>query len=252
MYHEDDYGNPFYDFVLFDQVFDILVSRNIIPIMCIGFMPDLPKGVEQILLKALAKDPKNRYQRMGEFAVALEKSADRQGRPTLKERKPARVRQKIKAGKPVSPNILRWLVLGLVGIALLFGASRLADFDQMAELILTSTPAFIPTPTFTQTPVASPTTTLSAPTQSMTITPTFTATPSLGISSSWERPADGMMMMYVPEGEFQMGSNDGNDDEKPIHIIFLDAFWMDKTEVTNEMYHRCVNAKECDNPGFGT
>jgi xylan 1,4-beta-xylosidase len=41
VYHEDANGNPLYDFVLFDQVFDILVSRNIIPIMCIGFMPDL-------------------------------------------------------------------------------------------------------------------------------------------------------------------------------------------------------------------
>ncbi|MFC1558450.1 hypothetical protein ACFL40_03745 [candidate division KSB1 bacterium] len=41
IYHEDADGNPFYDFTLFDQVFDILVSKNIIPIMCIGFMPDL-------------------------------------------------------------------------------------------------------------------------------------------------------------------------------------------------------------------
>ena len=41
IYHEDSDGNPFYDFTLFDQVFDIHVAKNIIPIMCIGFVPEL-------------------------------------------------------------------------------------------------------------------------------------------------------------------------------------------------------------------
>ena len=47
VYHEDADGNPFYDFTLFDQVFDILVSRDIIPIMCIGFVPDLLSSVSK-------------------------------------------------------------------------------------------------------------------------------------------------------------------------------------------------------------
>ena len=37
------------------------------------FVQNLPRDVERILLKALAKDPVNRYQRMGEFAIALER-----------------------------------------------------------------------------------------------------------------------------------------------------------------------------------
>ena len=41
IYHEDADGNPLYDFTLFDQVFDVLVKKNIIPIMCIGFIPEL-------------------------------------------------------------------------------------------------------------------------------------------------------------------------------------------------------------------
>ena len=53
---------------------------------------------------------------------------------------------------------------------------------------------------------------------------------------------DGMVMVYVPAGEFQMGSEDGEDDEKPIHTVYLDAFWIDQTEVTNTMYARCVEA----------
>jgi len=47
---------------------------------------------------------------------------------------------------------------------------------------------------------------------------------------------DGMVQVYIPSGKFQMGSEDGNNDEQPIHTVYLDAFWMDQTEVTNAMY----------------
>ena len=60
--------------------------------------------------------------------------------------------------------------------------------------------------------------------------------PALVIGSSWVRPADGMVMMYVPEGEFLMGSNVGGPDEQPVHAVYLDAFWIDQTEVTNAMF----------------
>jgi hypothetical protein len=44
--------------------------------------------------------------------------------------------------------------------------------------------------------------------------------PTLGVGSSWVRPADGMVMMYVPEGEFLMGSNVGGPDEQPVHAVY--------------------------------
>lgn len=47
---------------------------------------------------------------------------------------------------------------------------------------------------------------------------------------------DGMVLVYVPEGEFEMGSEDGMRHESPVHRVFLDAFWIDQTEVTNEMF----------------
>jgi len=37
------------------------------------FQPNLPEDLERILLKALAKSPDDRYQNMGEMAVALDK-----------------------------------------------------------------------------------------------------------------------------------------------------------------------------------
>jgi formylglycine-generating enzyme required for sulfatase activity len=74
-----------------------------------------------------------------------------------------------------------------------------------------------------------------------------TATPTPGPGSTWTRPADSMVMVYVPEGEFTMGSN-SYPDEQPIHTVYLDAFWIDQTEVTNKMYALCVDAGKCAPP----
>ena len=49
-------------------------------------------------------------------------------------------------------------------------------------------------------------------------------------------------MVLIPAGEFQMGSNTGSDDERPVHTVYVDAFYMDKYEVTNAQYKRFVDA----------
>ena len=51
-------------------------------------------------------------------------------------------------------------------------------------------------------------------------------------------------MMFIRAGEFWMGSddNDAEDDEKPRHTIYLDAFHIDKYEVTNAQYKKFVDA----------
>lgn len=43
---------------------------------------------------------------------------------------------------------------------------------------------------------------------------------------------DGSVMVYVPAGEFPMGSADGPYDEKPVHSVELDAFYVDKYETS--------------------
>lgn len=45
-------------------------------------------------------------------------------------------------------------------------------------------------------------------------------------------------MVLLPAGEFEMGSALGRDDEKPPHRVRLDAFLIDRTEVTQEQYER--------------
>ena len=54
-------------------------------------------------------------------------------------------------------------------------------------------------------------------------------------------------MVYLPEGEFLMGSeNDPAEvDERPQHTVYLDAFWIDQTEVTNAQYEVCVESGTC-------
>ncbi len=59
---------------------------------------------------------------------------------------------------------------------------------------------------------------------------------------TWTRPSDGMVMVYVPAGEFDMGSNNGNEDEQPVHTVALNGFWLDRTEVTNAMFREFTAA----------
>jgi formylglycine-generating enzyme required for sulfatase activity len=89
---------------------------------------------------------------------------------------------------------------------------------------------------------------LSTLTLAATPTPGPNVTPAVGDTRT--RPADDMEMVYVPSGEFQMGSNDGNSDERPVHTVALSGFWMDKTEVTNAQHGKCVAAGACDASGY--
>jgi formylglycine-generating enzyme required for sulfatase activity len=58
-------------------------------------------------------------------------------------------------------------------------------------------------------------------------------------------PKDDMPLVHVPAGEFLMGSTDqdpgADSDEKPQHSVFLDAFWIGQTEVTNAMFAAFLN-----------
>ena len=72
---------------------------------------------------------------------------------------------------------------------------------------------------------------------------------------TWTRPSDGTAMVYVPAGEFLMGSTDEDpdavdDDERPQHTVYLDAFWIDRTEVTNAQYRQCVERGPCREPRY--
>jgi formylglycine-generating enzyme required for sulfatase activity len=60
-------------------------------------------------------------------------------------------------------------------------------------------------------------------------------------------------MVLVPAGPFHMGCDDSahdfcDDDQLPYHVVHLDAFYIDRTEVTVDAYRACVNAGDCTAP----
>ena len=58
-----------------------------------------------------------------------------------------------------------------------------------------------------------------------------------------------MTLLYVPAGEFTMGSDSSDQaDEKPAHTVNLDAFRIDQTEVTNKQYAACKENGGCTPP----
>jgi len=87
------------------------------------------------------------------------------------------------------------------------------------------------------------------PTLTKTTRPTATVTPTegLGVGSAMVNPKDGAEMVYVPAGEFLMGSEDADadSDEAPEHTVYLDAYWIYKHEVTNAQYRSCIESGEC-------
>jgi len=49
-------------------------------------------------------------------------------------------------------------------------------------------------------------------------------------------------MVWIPGGTFRMGSEDCYAEERPVHEVTIDGFWIDRYEVTNEQFARFVEA----------
>ncbi len=58
-------------------------------------------------------------------------------------------------------------------------------------------------------------------------------------------PIDKMNQVYIPAGEFTMGSDLTPYIGTTPHEVYLDAYWIDQFMVTNTMYHLCMNAGKC-------
>jgi formylglycine-generating enzyme required for sulfatase activity len=203
--------------------------------------PNLPAGLGPILLKTLAKQRENRFQRAQTFAAQMRQSLLGKDQVTQQESPPPRSR---------SRRISAWVWIAGVAFGLLIAI----------PVVLGS----IPWPSQKATPVPSSVPTQS-PTQQATEIPTEppieTSAPTLG--DTHVRPTDNMVMVYAPAGQFKMGSDDADlydalqicntyrgtcqqewfANEQPVHAVTLDGLWVDQTEVTNAQFAAFLNAK---------
>jgi len=81
--------------------------------------------------------------------------------------------------------------------------------------------------------------------QAESTTPANTQLPA---ESTRVSPIDGMVQVYIPPGSFLMGSDLGVN-ERPVHMVELEGFWMDEHEVTNAQYAAFLNDPENQEEG---
>ena len=138
-----------------------------------------------------------------------------------------------------------WFRLALIGAAISllvlarYGATRfltkIFDVHPTADATLAAVSAVTSQPTLT--------------TVAQTITPEISTNTPPPVPYAVEiKDSKGIEMVLIPAGEFTMGSNNGNPDEKPVNKFNLDAFYIDKFEVSNLHYKLCVDASECTPP----
>ena len=252
--------------------------------------PALPAGAREVIVRSMAKAPADRYRTAAELAAAVQRLAGQTpAGPIIPTPPPATVPVTAAAlppmpstgGGPRQPEPFSWwLVARAVGgvllvVALIFlalrgrvGVNEVAATPAAAPFAVA--PSHTPAPSRpSRTPTLSPSKTVApshtpAPSRTPTRTPTATPTPDpalpppfAGLGDTWERPGDGMVMVYVPAGSFLMGSAGGDtgaySDEFPQHRVTLDAFWLDQTEVTNGRYDRCMADGGCSaNNDYGS
>lgn len=128
---------------------------------------------------------------------------------------------------------IKWFLLGS-GATILCGIIYLIIVGMASERVAIA-PTHLQAPTMISSIVkispAPPTIIVSRP------IPTFTFTSE---PNSQNSNIDGMMQIRVPAGEFIMGASPSDSmagkDERPQHTVYLDEYFIDRTEVTNEMF----------------
>ena len=226
-----------------------------------SYIPDLPKDVESVLLKVLAKDPKDRYPDVHTFVLELqnlvagrEVSATSIKAEQLRRQMTGKMENyasqpdlstgQTKKAFPALFAVLGGLgaivVITIIGV-LIYASNGGTGLPFLAAPTQTSQPTAVPSATNTAIPPIATLEVTAVPTE--TLAPTETAIP------SEIRDDRNIPMIYSPAGKFTMGSNESGDvGSKPANEVELAAFYIDKFEVTNEMYDACVYAVECRKP----
>lgn len=156
-------------------------------------------------------------------------------------------------------KLVKWGWIFLGGLIIMFGCQpmhnskpiELMETDSMVVSPTLSTSTVDPILVADQEGIISPieaSSSTPSPTviRSSTPEPSDTPRPTTLPGSTKVSNIDGMTLVYIPAGVFNMGStetNIGSDyDEYPQHVVSLEAFWINQTVVTNSMYAKFLNA----------
>jgi serine/threonine protein kinase len=220
------------------------------------YISDLPQNVEAVLLKVLAKQPKDRYPDMHTFVDELQNLlagkhvlATLTKTETLREQMTGKIRRpqpdssgQASASKPGMIPILAGL-----GVLCLIAAVGGYWFLSSNSLLLATAPtitATLPPPSATEAPATEQVEATVPPVEVSTEVPA-TEPP---VPSEFKDEKN-VIMVLIPGGEFTMGTDSAGDvGSTPAHKVSVDAFYIDKYEVTNEAYDACVYAVECRRP----
>lgn len=135
------------------------------------------------------------------------------------------------------------ILLLVLFLASVFGLPLLVGQPEQTSTP-TSTKKTTATVVISSTKTREPSTTPSIPTSTKIPTATIAPTP----LPTEITDTKSVTMRLVPVGEFTMGTENGVSGEQPVHQVYLDDFYMDIYEVTNQAYTICVTEGVCTPP----
>jgi serine/threonine-protein kinase len=227
--------------------------------------PDISPQVSAAILKALRKNPEERFASTSDFLAAVS--------PSDPEKIPARVTARFPARVEAAPfplpavprpsdlydtapgmkrkiplPTIGWILAGFAAVVLFFLLKGSGVFSSPTgqptavpslDAVL---PSSVPLATFTVGPTDTPLPQAASTPIPLTITaaPAQADVPPTG-ADQWTSPKDGMTLIRIPAGEFIMGSTASPwPFEAPVHTVMLDEFWIDQVPVTNAMFEKFV------------
>ncbi|MBI4864577.1 MAG: SUMF1/EgtB/PvdO family nonheme iron enzyme [Candidatus Riflebacteria bacterium] len=228
----------------------------------------VPRSVANVLMAALSKTPGGRPTSAADFAQALQVAAFRRATGPKSPHAPKMASATTQGHSLKSASNVGLGIACLLVLAVLVWMGRTGARSPTRQTASASPGSIVPRPVEPQSPTGSALPRVSrtafrespsafSPSRTPNIGPPL---PPAGLKlrgknarGYWEATcdADGAVMVLVPAGEFFMGSEKvGESDEHPKHRVYLDAFYMDKTEVTNRRYQEFVQATGHQQPGL--
>ncbi|MCF8078230.1 MAG: SUMF1/EgtB/PvdO family nonheme iron enzyme, partial [Desulfobacterales bacterium] len=203
---------------------------NEIPDSPSKFVHSLPPTVSGAILKALEKDPEDRFQDFGEFSRALDAKGEDDPDATILTNDDITIimdaaKEKSGAGSGIGRHAagIKKHPLGLIaaaaGILLIFAAAGYVYLQPSTEVLPPSGDRVV----------------------SAAKTPDLSGSKNSKGFIEVEHPADGMPLVRIPSGKFTMGS-DKYSAERPVQQIFLDEYSIDKHLVSNKQFSKFIEA----------